>query len=146
MSSLRSVKGEGRPLDFAVPQHTLAPDPSLPRTSRLEPYIDTMMNTLQRIVESPRFQNFVIAVIVINAITLGLETSPAVMAQAGPVLLALDHAALAVFVVEIAMKLIVHRQGFFRSGWNVFDFTIVAITIALGLAAWRPRGLPPAPP
>jgi voltage-gated sodium channel len=89
-----------------------------------------MMNTLQRIVESPRFQNFVIVVIVINAITLGLETSSAVMAQAGPLLLALDRAALAVFVVEIAMKLIVHRQAFFRSGWNVFDFAIVAITIA----------------
>ncbi|HNQ75413.1 MAG TPA: ion transporter, partial [Pseudothauera hydrothermalis] len=41
-----------------------------------------------------------------------------------------DRAALIVFVVEIAMKLIVYRFGFFRSGWNVFDFTIVAITLA----------------
>src|SRR5690606_16879628 len=60
----------------------------------------------------------------------GLETSPTMMAQAGGLLLALDRAALIVFVVEIAMKLIVYRFGFFRSGWNVFDFTIVAITLA----------------
>ena len=89
-----------------------------------------MLETLKRIVESARFQHFIVAVIVINAITLGLETSPTMMAQAGGLLLALDRAALIVFVVEIAMKLIVYRFGFFRSGWNVFDFTIVAITLA----------------
>lgn len=89
-----------------------------------------MVDTLQRLVESARFQRFIIAVIVINAITLGLETSPSVMAEAGGFLLALDRAALFIFVVEIAMKLIVYRQRFFRSGWNVFDFTIVAITLA----------------
>ncbi|AVZ79537.1 ion transporter [Zoogloeaceae bacteirum Par-f-2] len=89
-----------------------------------------MLETLKRIVESARFQHFIVAVIVINAITLGLETSPTIMAQAGGLLLALDRAALMVFVVEIAMKLIVYRFGFFRSGWNVFDFTIVAITLA----------------
>lgn len=89
-----------------------------------------MVATLQRLVESARFQRFIIAVIVINAITLGLETSPSVMAEAGGFLLALDRAALFIFVVEIAMKLIVYRQRFFRSGWNVFDFTVVAITLA----------------
>lgn len=89
-----------------------------------------MLASLKRIVESARFQHFIVAVIVINAITLGLETSPTIMAQAGGLLLALDRAALIVFVVEIAMKLIVYRFGFFRSGWNVFDFTIVAITLA----------------
>lgn len=89
-----------------------------------------MVDTLQRFIESTRFQRFIIAVIVINAITLGLETSPAVMAQAGGVLLAFDRAALIIFVIEIALKLVVYRQRFFRSGWNVFDFTIVAITLA----------------
>ncbi|OPZ02290.1 MAG: Ion transport protein [Alphaproteobacteria bacterium ADurb.BinA305] len=34
------------------------------------------------------------------------------------------------FVVELALKLFVYRLRFFRSGWNVFDFTIVAITLA----------------
>ncbi|HRP23411.1 ion transporter [Thauera sp.] len=89
-----------------------------------------MVATLQRLVESTSFQRFIIAVIVINAITLGLETSPMVMSQAGGMLLALDRAALFIFVVEIVMKLIVYRLRFFSSGWNVFDFVIVAITLA----------------
>ncbi|AUN94328.1 ion transporter [Pseudazoarcus pumilus] len=87
------------------------------------------MNKLERLVESNAFQRFVIAVIVINAITLGLETSPTAMAAAGGLLYALDRAALAVFVVEIALKLVVYRHNFFRSGWNVFDFLVVAITL-----------------
>ena len=87
------------------------------------------MHKLERLVESNAFQRFVIAVIVVNAITLGLETSPAAMAAAGGLLYALDRAALIVFVVEIALKLVVYRHNFFRSGWNVFDFLVVGITL-----------------
>jgi voltage-gated sodium channel len=74
-------------------------------------------------------------VIVINALVLGLETSPRVMAAAGPLLLALDAAALWVFTVEIGLKLWLHRGRFFREGWNLFDFIIVAI-------AWLPAAGP----
>ncbi|APR03160.1 MULTISPECIES: ion transporter [Pseudomonadota] len=99
-----------------------------------------MIIKLQHFVESRAFQNFIIAVIVVNAITLGLETWPTAMAHAGSLLLALDQIALAIFVVEIVLKLVVYRASFFRSGWNVFDFTIVAITVAPvdeGLAVLR---------
>ncbi len=85
---------------------------------------------LRQLVESNRFQRFVIAVIVVNAITLGLETSPAAVAAAGGFLTVLDRIALSIFVVEIALKLIVYRHNFFRDGWNVFDFLVVAITLA----------------
>jgi len=87
------------------------------------------MSALKALVESSRFQNFIIAVIVINAITLGLETSPTVMAAAGSALVMLDRVALAIFVLEIVLKLVVYRHNFFRSGWNVFDFLIVGVTL-----------------
>lgn len=87
------------------------------------------MSALKALVESSRFQKFIIAVIVINAITLGLETSPTVMAAAGSVLIMLDRVALAIFVLEIVLKLVVYRHNFFRSGWNVFDFLIVGVTL-----------------
>lgn len=80
-------------------------------------------------VESPRVRHFILAVILINAIVLGLETSKAAMAAAGPLLVAIDRACLAVFVVEIGIKLWAFRGAFFRSGWNVFDFVIVAIAL-----------------
>ncbi|WP_430471048.1 ion transporter [Thalassospira lucentensis] len=84
---------------------------------------------LRRFVESSRFQNFITAVIALNAIILGLETSSTVMDVAGPFLHALDQIAVTIFVIELAMKLAVYRFGFFKRSWNVFDFTIVAITL-----------------
>ncbi|AXO16986.1 MULTISPECIES: ion transporter [Thalassospira] len=87
------------------------------------------MNFLRRIVESNRFQNFITAVIAINAIILGLETSPTVMNAAGSVLHVLDQVAVAIFVIELVMKLALYRLAFFKRAWNVFDFTIVAITL-----------------
>jgi len=51
------------------------------------------------------------------------------MAAAGRLLYALDVAALAIFIVEIAAKLFVYRLSFFRNSWNVFDFTIVAVSL-----------------
>jgi voltage-gated sodium channel len=88
------------------------------------------MIPLKSIVESSRFQRFIIAVIVVNAITLGLETSAAAMNAAGGLLYALDRIALAIFVAEIALKLAVYRHNFFRDGWNLFDFLVVGVTLA----------------
>ncbi|MGR3542482.1 MAG: ion transporter [Hasllibacter sp.] len=88
-----------------------------------------MSERLRRIVDSPRFQRFIIGVIVFNAIVLGFETSDAAMAAAGPLLVALDRVCLAIFVVEIAMKLIAHGPRFFRSGWNWFDAAVVGVAL-----------------
>ncbi|MEM0949233.1 MAG: ion transporter [Pseudomonadota bacterium] len=81
---------------------------------------------------TPLVRNGIIAVILFNAVVLGLETSPTVMAASGPLIIALDKACLAVFVVEIVLKLIAHRFQFFRSGWNIFDFLIVGAALVPG--------------
>ncbi len=80
-------------------------------------------------VEGPSFTRFIIALIVINAVILGLETSPAIMDVAGTALIVANKTILAVFVVEIALKLIAFGPRFFRSGWNLFDFFIVSIAL-----------------
>lgn len=84
---------------------------------------------LGRLVEGAWFQRLIITLIVLNGISLGLETSETAMALAGPVLLAFDAAVLAVFVVEIGGKILYRGLKFFRDGWNIFDFTIVAIAL-----------------
>ena len=76
-----------------------------------------------------RIRQFIIGVIIFNAILLGLETSPEVMGAAGTVILTLDGICLAIFVIEVALKLVAHGARFFRSGWNVFDFLIVGIAL-----------------
>ncbi|MCK0151242.1 ion transporter [Marivita sp. S6314] len=73
--------------------------------------------------------NFIIGVILFNAVLLGLETSEAAMAAAGSLIVMLDTVCLAVFVVEIALKLFAHGWRFFRNGWNLFDFVIVGIAL-----------------
>ncbi|MEY1557191.1 ion transporter [Yoonia sp. R2331] len=82
----------------------------------------------------------IIAVILFNAVILGLETSSTVMATYGPLILRLDAICLAIFVTEIALKLFAHRLAFFRDGWNIFDFVIVGIALvpaAQGLSVLR---------
>lgn len=88
-----------------------------------------MVEQLRKWVESALFQNVILAVIIINAIVIGMETSPALMARFGGMLRALDSIAIAIFIVEILLKLFVYRLGFFKNGWNIFDFTIVAIAL-----------------
>jgi voltage-gated sodium channel len=80
-------------------------------------------------IESSAVQRIIIALILVNAVTLGLETSDAVMARYGALLTRLDQAILAVFVLEILGKLFAHGLRFFRQSWNVFDFIVVGIAL-----------------
>ena len=89
----------------------------------------TLTAKLQAIVESPKTEMTIIGLIVLNAVTLGLETSATAMDLAGPYLIALDRAVLAVFVVEILMKLLVYRWKFWINPWNLFDFCIVGLAL-----------------
>jgi voltage-gated sodium channel len=90
--------------------------------------------------DRPQVRNTIVAVIVFNAIVLGLETSDTLMAAYGPVILTLDRVCLTIFVLEIGAKLVAHGPRFFRSGWNIFDFLIVGIALlpaTQGLAVLR---------
>ncbi|XVV07666.1 ion transporter [Actinosynnema sp. CA-248983] len=81
------------------------------------------------IVDGRRCQQFVIAVIVVNAIALGCETSPALVAAYGGLLTSVDHIALTLFVVELVARLYAHRARFFRDPWNCFDFVVVGVSL-----------------
>ncbi len=80
-------------------------------------------------IESTPVQNFIIAVIVFNAITLGLETFEVVKQNAGTLMLTLERIVLTIFVIEILLKLYASGFRFFKNGWNVFDFIIVGISL-----------------
>ncbi|MBX3662928.1 MAG: ion transporter [Burkholderiales bacterium] len=80
-------------------------------------------------IEGSRVQTLIIALILVNAAILGLETSAAVMADWGWLLLPLDQAILAVFVVELVLRIAAHGWRFFRDPWSVFDFIVVAIAL-----------------
>jgi len=84
---------------------------------------------VRALVEHKRFQQFIIAIIVLNAVTLGLETSHAVTDAVGGALHVADRAMLVIFVVELLGRFYAYRWRFFRDSWNVFDLIIVAIAL-----------------
>ncbi len=81
------------------------------------------------LVEGARFEKFITALIILNAVTLGIETSPQVTARFGEILYAFDRLVLVVFVVELLLRIFVHRGRFFADPWRVFDLVVVGIAV-----------------
>lgn len=93
----------------------MAPTP--PRTGRLA-----------RLVDSDTFDLAIAAVIVINAIVLGLETFPSMMTLYGDALILANNVCYAIFVLELLLRFASYGrrpQDFFKNGWNVFDLIII---------------------
>jgi len=89
----------------------------------------TTRDKIKNLLGTAMVRNGIIAVIIFNAVLLGLETSPAVMDAAGGLIAQLDRICLAIFVVELAAKLYAYGLRFWRDGWNIFDFVIVGISL-----------------
>lgn len=88
-----------------------------------------MIQKLKTFINAPMTERAIIALIVINAITLGLETSEWTMARYSGLLVAIDTTILAVFVAEIIIRLSTDFKGFWRDPWRIFDFVVVAIAL-----------------
>jgi len=91
--------------------------------------MSNMRSQLRAFLEHSYVQRVIIALIIINAVLLGMETSPTVMSQAGPAILLLDQIILTLFVIEIVVRIYVHGTAFWRDPWSLFDFSVVAIAL-----------------
>ena len=103
----------------------------MPGTLTAEDMADTPRGRIARLVASQPFQRAVIALIILNAVTLGLETSATVMGTIGGALVALDTLLLILFTAELALRIYAFRGRFFRDPWGIFDLFVVGI-------AWLP--------
>jgi voltage-gated sodium channel len=95
-----------------------------------------MAARLKRIADSKRFQNTILGVIVVNALTLGLQTYNGIESEYGDVLTIIDETCLGIFCVELAIRIGAfgrRPQDFFKSGWNVFDFVVIGAVFLPGL-------------
>lgn len=94
------------------------------------------VDTCRRLAASPRFDAAMLVVIALNAVVLGAETYDGVDRAHGATLHTLNDVFLGVFVVELLIRMTAYAPrpgGFFRSGWNVFDFVVVAGSFLPGL-------------
>ena len=86
---------------------------------------------IAQLVEGRFVTIFITCLILINAVTLGLETDKEMVTSFGAALYWIDKVILVIFTLELSLKFYAYRLSFFRSGWNLFDLTIVTI-------AWLP--------
>lgn len=88
-----------------------------------------MRAKLRSIIESRQWEYTIISIIALNAIILGLDTSMSLIANYGMILRFLDELILAIFVVELTLRIIAFGPSFFKGPWNLFDFFIISIAL-----------------
>jgi len=87
------------------------------------------MASVRALIESVPFERAITVLIVVNAVSLGLETSAYAVAHVGGLLTTIDRLALGVFTAELLVRFLVYRGRFFRDPWRVFDFGVVGIAL-----------------
>lgn len=100
------------------------------------PHVATWRLRAAEFIESRRVEGIIVAVILFNALILGLETNVALVATHGRLLVTLDKICLGIFLVEILVKISAYRWHYFRNGWNWFDFLVVGVALVPGAGVW----------
>ncbi|PLY15494.1 MAG: ion transporter [Sulfurimonas sp.] len=88
-----------------------------------------MYSKIKSVVESKSFVNFITYLIILNGITMGLETSKEFVASFGLFASLFNTFVISIFTIEIVLRIYVNRISFFKDPWSLFDFTIVAISL-----------------
>ncbi|TWI75587.1 voltage-gated sodium channel [Desulfobotulus alkaliphilus] len=93
----------------------------------------TLRERCHTLAENPRFKNFIIAMIILNAIVIGMETYPSLYLSFQKGFYLIEKIFIIIFTIEILIRIAGSRPcyGFFKDGWNLFDFFIVASSLVL---------------
>ncbi|WP_299944627.1 ion transporter [uncultured Microbulbifer sp.] len=92
----------------------------------------TFVARCQRIVAAPLFNQMIIGMILLNGVVVGLETSRWMVEHFGALLGGINQLVLGVFILEATVKIAAYGSRpwrYFSSGWNCFDFTIIALSL-----------------
>lgn len=86
----------------------------------------------RQLVDWPLFNQIIIALISVNAVVVGLETSSWVVERYSGLLHGINQLILLAFMVEAAIKIAAHGNRpwrYFANGWNCFDFAIIVLSL-----------------
>ena len=95
------------------------------------------MQMIQKLVESNKFQNFIMGLILLNGITMGIETSKSMALEYGSFFTLFNTFVVTVFTIEILLRIYVYKTSFFKDPWSIFDFVIVAISLVPSSAGFE---------
>lgn len=106
--------------DVSTKSKAAATDADLPPDS-------SVRGRLRTFLETDRVVNTIMALIIFNAITLGISTSQWAQDNFGLLLAIIDKTVLTIFVIELLLKLYAYGLSFFRNSWNIFDLLVVSV-------------------
>ncbi len=90
------------------------------------------MSWAKRIAENGWFGHSITIVIILNAIVIGLDTSEYLRSNYHDLFVVLNQIFLLIFIAEAAIKMAAlapNVLNYFRDGWNVFDFSIIVVSL-----------------
>ena len=90
--------------------------------------IETDKRKIKKLVDGSNFDLLILSLIVIDAMAIGLMASDIKNIGFDKILFVLDRLCMAIFVIEMLMKIYAHGLDFFKKGWNVFDFIVVFVS------------------
>ncbi len=88
-----------------------------------------MYHPIEKFIESSRFKSIIMGLIVLNGITMGLETSKNLASSYSIFFDLFNLFVISVFTIEVSLRIYVHKKSFFKDSWSLFDFTIVVISL-----------------
>lgn len=97
--------------------------------------LSRLRQRVRRVVEAPLFERSIIALILLNALILGVETNPALVARYGAWFEFGHRLILALFIIEAALKIgavAPNLKRYFGDGWNLFDFFVILFALVPG--------------
>ena len=97
--------------------------------------VETDRRRVKKLVEGKNFDFLIMSLICMDAVILGLMTSDAMNRFFEGGLFILDRLFMAIFIIEMIMKIFAFGKKLFKSGWNVFDFAVIAIS-SVPFASW----------
>ena len=97
--------------------------------------VETDRRRVKKLVEGKNFDFLIMSLICMDAVILGLMTSDAMNRFFEGGLFILDRLFMAIFIIKMIMKIFAFGKKFFKSGWNVFDFAVIAIS-SVPFASW----------
>lgn len=85
--------------------------------------------SIEKFIAHHTVQATLVALILLNAAILGMETSHTLMGYFGHTLHLIDELILGIFIVELLALMAARGTGFFRDAWCVFDLVVIAIAL-----------------
>jgi voltage-gated sodium channel len=84
---------------------------------------------IEEVINKNSIQAGVVILILLNAMLLGMETSPSIMSSLVKKFTSLISAISGIFICELILLMLARGLDFFKDPWCLFDFIVISIAL-----------------